>query len=314
MVLKELPDHVVDGLRTKDCLWRYGKEVFQCSFFIVLTFLKRWRDGFCCFCCKWFRKSFVSSSNRLVIPRLRFRIISYFWNFFFFDAAGLTAAVPSTRQGMDPLISLETLNLRRLNLLQRFIQLPSLTEAPDLPWLFDAIGLEAAEELWRHKIRRHIHHCWSRLGHILFSFFLFLNSFCQRNGADQAEIFGTAERAEMADVEQMEKIVPLVTCEVPFGQDVCDLLFGVNVTDLNFRIQIDPVKQTIQSNSVGSWNMSHCGTSTFDNHLNCRFIVLKDIGQSTRTRFLCIGRNVTNVCWNDVGVLDWDGSYACLAW
>ena len=56
----------------------------------------------------------------------------------------------------------------------------------------------------------------------------------------------------MADVEQMEKIVPLVTCEVPSGQDVCDLVFGVNVTDLNFRIQIDPVKQTIQSNSVGS--------------------------------------------------------------
>ena len=25
----DLPDHVVDGFRIRDCLWRYGKEVFQ---------------------------------------------------------------------------------------------------------------------------------------------------------------------------------------------------------------------------------------------------------------------------------------------
>ena len=53
--------------------------------------------------------------------------------------------------------------------------------------------------------------------------------------------------------------------------------------------------------------MSHCGTSTFDNHVDYSLIVLKDIRQSTGTRILCIGRNVINVCWNDVGVLDWDG-------
>ena len=32
--------------------------------------------------------------------------------------------------------------------------------------------------------------------------------------------------------------------------------------------------------------MSHCGTSTFDNHLDFRLIVLKDIQDS---RILCIG-------------------------
>ena len=38
----------------------------------------------------------------------------------------------------------------------------------------------------------------------------------------------------MADIKQMKKIVPLITCEIPFSQHVCELMFGVNVTDLNF--------------------------------------------------------------------------------
>ena len=70
--------------------------------------------------------------------------------------------------------------------------------------------------------------------------------------AYQAEILGAASGAEMADIEQTKKIVPLITCEIPFSQHVCELVFGVNVTDLNFRIEINPVKQPIQSNSVGS--------------------------------------------------------------
>ena len=35
----------------------------------------------------------------------------------------------------------------------------------------------------------------------------------------------------MADIEQMKKIVPLITCEISFGQNVCELMFSVNVTD-----------------------------------------------------------------------------------
>ena len=38
----------------------------------------------------------------------------------------------------------------------------------------------------------------------------------------------------MADIEQMKKIVPLITCESPVSQHVCELVFGVNVTDLYF--------------------------------------------------------------------------------
>ena len=55
----------------------------------------------------------------------------------------------------------------------------------------------------------------------------------------------------MANIEQMKKIIPLITRQISFGQDVCELVFGVNVTDLDFWAQTDPVKQPIQSNSVG---------------------------------------------------------------
>ena len=54
----------------------------------------------------------------------------------------------------------------------------------------------------------------------------------------------------MADVEQMKKIVPFITCDITFGQNVCELMFGIDVTNLNLGIQINPVKQPIQSNTV----------------------------------------------------------------
>ena len=56
----------------------------------------------------------------------------------------------------------------------------------------------------------------------------------------------------MADIEQMKKIVPLITCEISFGQKVCELMLGVNVTDLDLGVQINPVKQPVQSIFVGS--------------------------------------------------------------
>ena len=70
--------------------------------------------------------------------------------------------------------------------------------------------------------------------------------------AYQAEILCAASGAEMADIEQMKKIVPLITCEMSFSQNVCELVFGVNVTDLNLGVHINRVKQPVQSNSVGS--------------------------------------------------------------
>ena len=86
----------------------------------------------------------------------------------------------------------------------------------------------------------------------------------------------------MADVEQVKKIVPFVTCEITFGEDVCELMFGVNVSNLNFRIEMNPATQPIQSNSWGSGYMSHCGTSAFYYHLNHGFIVLKNVEHRTK--------------------------------
>ena len=87
---------------------------------------------------------------------------------------------------------------------------------------------------------------------------MFSSPFCSRilfatvlGAAYQSGILSAASRAEMADVEQMKKIVPFVTSEITFGQYVCELVFGVNVSNLNFGIKINSFKQPIQSNSVG---------------------------------------------------------------
>ena len=85
----------------------------------------------------------------------------------------------------------------------------------------------------------------------------------------------------MADDEQM-KSVPVITCEITFGQNVCVLMFGVNVSNLNLGVQINSVKQPIRSNSVGPWYMSHNGTSAFYCHLNHGFIVLQNVEHRTK--------------------------------
>ena len=78
----------------------------------------------------------------------------------------------------------------------------------------------------------------------------------------------------MADIKQGQQMIPFITCEIPFGQDVCELVLGVDVFDLDFGIQINSIEQPIKSNSVSPGNMSHCGTSAFNDHLDHCFIVL----------------------------------------
>ena len=68
-----------------------------------------------------------------------------------------------------------------------------------------------------------------------------------------------------------------ITREISFGQNVSELVFGVDVFDLDFGIQIDSIEQPIESNSVGSGNMSHCRIPSFNDHLDHCFIVLKHI-------------------------------------
>ena len=87
------------------------------------------------------------------------------------------------------------------------------------------------------------------------SFFslLFLHPLRHRfREASQAGILSAASRAEMADVEQIEKTFPFITCAIAFAQNVCELVFGVNILNLDLGIQIDPFKQPIRSNPVGS--------------------------------------------------------------
>ena len=88
----------------------------------------------------------------------------------------------------------------------------------------------------------------------------------------------------MADVEQTQKMIPFITCEISLCQYVCELVFGGNLFDLDLGVQIDSVKQPIKSNSVGSGNMSHCETSSLYDHLDHWFVVFKDVQQSFLTR------------------------------
>ena len=81
----------------------------------------------------------------------------------------------------------------------------------------------------------------------------------------------------MAHIKQSQQMIPLIACEIPYGQDVYELVFGVDVFDLDFGVQINSIEQPIKSNSVGSRDVSHCRTSAFHNHFNYSFIVLKHI-------------------------------------
>ena len=88
----------------------------------------------------------------------------------------------------------------------------------------------------------------------------------------------------MADVEQTQKTIPFITCEISLCYYVCELVFGVNVFDFDFGVQIDSIEQPIKSNSVGSGNMSHCRASSLYDHLDHYFIVFKHIQQNFLTR------------------------------
>ena len=101
-----------------------------------------------------------------------------------------------------------------------------------IPGLLDPVGIFVGEEL--------AGTCEEKFNAVDFDFATLLSSpFCScilfrhRFGAAyQAGILSATRRAEMADVGQMKKIVPFVTCEITFGQNVCELLFGINVTNL----------------------------------------------------------------------------------
>ena len=163
----------------------------------------------------------------------------------------LDSAFPSTRQGMYPLVALERSTLRRMSLNQHSSCCRVFPEALGISRLFRCNRTRCGGGTC-HCGRRYIHRCRLRLGHNSLYFFLILYPLLQCGTAYQAEILGAASGAELPDIEQMKKIVPLIARELPFSQNVCELMFGVNVTDLDLGAQIYPVQQPMQSNSVGS--------------------------------------------------------------
>ena len=46
----------------------------------------------------------------------------------------------------------------------------------------------------------------------------------------------------MADVEQTQKMIPFITCEISLCQYVCELVFDVNEFDLDLGVQIVSIK------------------------------------------------------------------------
>ena len=81
----------------------------------------------------------------------------------------------------------------------------------------------------------------------------------------------------MANIEQAQQMIPLITCEILLCQNVSELVFGVDVFDLDSGVQINSIKQPIKCNSVSPGNVSHCGTSSFNDQVDQCFIVFKHI-------------------------------------
>ena len=53
----------------------------------------------------------------------------------------------------------------------------------------------------------------------------------------------------------MKKIIPLITCEITFGQYVYELMCGVDVPNLNLTVQVDSVKRTFPTLSNVRYNL-----------------------------------------------------------
>ena len=116
----DFPDHGEDGLRMMVCVWRYFGKNVSTSLLYPFNFpgqLKNWlrvRSGLL--------PSFIILGNKFpfVMPDLSLRIVGVFWIFFFFFflIRRVSRCFTLTRQGMHPLVAIETSTLRRMSLVQ----------------------------------------------------------------------------------------------------------------------------------------------------------------------------------------------------
>ena len=88
--------------------------------------------------------------------------------------------------------------------------------------------------------------------------------------------------------------MPFITSEGALGENVSKLVSGVDVFDLNLWVKIDPVKQPIKRNSVGSGYASRRRTSAFDENLDDRYVVFKNVQQRIAAKTFCVSIDVIN--------------------
>ena len=106
---------------------------------------------------------------------------------------------------------------------------------------------------------------------------LFDKALCFLTGSERNLLkMATREYWKIHDV-QTKMVIPFITCEISFGQNVCEVVSGVNIFDLDLGFPIDSVEQPIKSNSVGSGHVSHRRTSSFNYQFDHGFVVFKNV-------------------------------------
>ena len=97
------------------------------------------------------------------------------------------------------------------------------------------------------------------------------------------------------DIEQTQKVIPLISRETSFGQNVSELVFGVNIFDLDLGFQVDSVKQPIKSNSVSPGHVSHRWTSSFYLSFCSRRRCPKDVQLKLTLTRMCVGGYIIHI-------------------
>ena len=172
----DLPNHGEDGFHAVRCVRRHVEIVVPHRFRILLTFLVNWRT---CSVCQVFLPSFIVLGNRFsfVVPGSSRRIVWVFWISFFL----MRRVSPLLFHQPAKVCILES-HLRR----GRCVDWVWFNTHPAIgffrscrhPMTFRCKRTRCGGGTCRNKIRRRIHHCWSRLGHnsFFFSFLIFESS------------------------------------------------------------------------------------------------------------------------------------------
>ena len=152
----DFPDHGEDGFHVVRCVQRYLKVVVPCRFSILLTLHVNWRTDSAC---KGVAAKLYCFGQQVLLCCTK-------------------SQPPDCQSLLNLLLLLDASFSRTWDVDAASNELDSILIL--LSGLPEAIGINRTRCCgWncRNIIRRHTHHCWSRLGHNPFFFFLFLNYF-----------------------------------------------------------------------------------------------------------------------------------------